>query len=165
VLTSTSYDLLEELDEALSCAEDGELLAGVVCHLQEGELEAKAPDVVGKSLDALLWPSLDALEELALVLVVELLDALLELDLCGTQRVDLLELLQVEESLGDGQLVTAARGGEEALELGPVGQLQDELVDLPQRLCIHVLEFFPLQDGLHEELPHLAYVALLQLHL
>jgi hypothetical protein len=33
------------------------------------------------------------------LLVVELLDAPLELDLCGAQRVDLLEFLQVEESL------------------------------------------------------------------
>ena len=78
---------------------------------------------------------------------------------------DLLELLQVEESLGDGQLVAAARGGQEALELGSVGQLQDELVDLPQRLGIHILELLSLQDGLHEELPHLADIAILQLHL
>ena len=165
MLASPSYDVLEELNESLSCTEDGELLTHIILHLQEGDIEAETPNVVSEPLDALLRPSLDALQELTLVLVVELLDAPLKLDLCGTQWVDLLELLQVEESLGDGQLVTAVRGGQEALELRSVWQLQDELVDLPQRLRIHILELLPLQDGLHEELPHLADVALLQLHL
>ena len=165
MLASPSDDLLEVLDEPLSRTEGRELPTRLIACLQEGELEAVAPNVVSEPLDALLRPSLDALQELTLVLVVELLDAPLKLDLCGTQWVDLLELLQVEESLGDGQLVTATRGGQKALELGSVWQLQDELVDLPQRLRIHILELLPLQDSLHEELSHLADVALLQLHL
>ena len=55
--------------------------------------------MVGEALNALLGPPLDAFEELALVLVVELLNAALELNLRGSQRVDLLELLKVEEGL------------------------------------------------------------------
>jgi len=58
-----------------------------------------APQMVGEALNALLGPPLDAFEELALVLVVELLNAALELNLRGSQRVDLLELLKVEEGL------------------------------------------------------------------
>jgi len=99
VLASLTDDLLEVLDEPLSCAEGGKLPACLVACLEEGEVQAVASDVVSKSLHTLLWPSLDALQELSLVLVVELLDAPLELDLCGAQRVDLLEFLQVEESL------------------------------------------------------------------
>jgi|TARA_B110000285_G_C14921566_1_gene512840 hypothetical protein len=99
VLASLADDLLEVLDEPLSCAEGGKLPACLVACLEEGEVQAVASDVVSKSLHTLLWPSLDALQELSLVLVVELLDAPLELDLCGAQRVDLLEFLQVEESL------------------------------------------------------------------
>jgi len=150
VLTPSTHHVLEVLDKALSRAEGGELLAGLIASLQVWEVESVAPDVVGKPLDALLWPSLDALEELALVLVVELLDAPLELDLCGAKWMDLLELLQVEESLGDGELVAAARGGQEALELGSVGQLQEQPVDFPQRLRAHVLELLSLENGLHE---------------
>lgn len=99
MLASLTDDLLEVLDEPLSCAEGGKLPACLVACLEEGEVQAVASDVVSKSLHTLLWPSLDALQELSLVLVVELLDAPLELDLCGAQRVDLLEFLQVEESL------------------------------------------------------------------
>ena len=99
MLASLTDDLLEVLDEPLSCAEGGKLPACLVACLKEGEVQAVASDVVSKSLHTLLWPSLDALQELSLVLVVELLDAPLELDLCGAQRVDLLEFLQVEESL------------------------------------------------------------------
>lgn len=99
MLASLADDLLEVLDEPLSCAEGGKLPACLVACLEEGEVQAVASDVVSKSLHTLLWPSLDALQELSLVLVVELLDAPLELDLCGAQRVDLLEFLQVEESL------------------------------------------------------------------
>ena len=99
MVASLTDDLLEVLDEPLSCAEGGKLPAWLVACLKEGEVQAVASDVVSKSLHTLLWPSLDALQELSLVLVVELLDAPLELDLCGAQRVDLLEFLQVEESL------------------------------------------------------------------
>jgi hypothetical protein len=99
VLASLADDLLEVLDEPLSCAEGGKLPPCLVACLEEGEVQAVASNVVSKSLHTLLWPSLDALQELSLVLVVELLDAPLELDLCGAQRVDLLEFLQVEESL------------------------------------------------------------------
>ena len=165
MLASPSDDLLEVLDEPLSRTEGRELPTRLIACLQEGELEAVAPNVVSEPLDALLRPSLDALQELTLVLVVELLDAPLKLDLRGAEWVDLPELLQIEESLGDRQLVAAARGGQEPLEPGSVGQLQEELVDLPQRLRIHILELLPLQDGLHEERPHLVDVGLLQLHL
>ena len=99
MLTSLTDDLLKVLDEPLSCAEGGKLPTCLVACLEEGEVQAMSSDVVSKSLHTLLWPSLDALQELSLVLVVELLDTPLELDLCGAQRVDLLEFLQVEESL------------------------------------------------------------------
>ena len=76
--------------------------------------------IVSESLHTLLGPSFDALEVLALMLIVELLDAAFELDLRRAQRMDLLELLQVEERLGDGQLVAAAGRGKEALEFRAV---------------------------------------------
>lgn len=56
--------------------------------------------MIGKVLHTLLGPPLDALEELPLVLVVEFLDASLEFYLRRPQRMDLLELLQIEERLG-----------------------------------------------------------------
>ena len=99
MLASPTDFFLEVLNEPLSRTEDSELLTRLISRLQEGEIEAILPDVVSEPLDALFRPSLDALQELSLVLVVELLDAPLELDLCGAQRVDLLEFLQVEESL------------------------------------------------------------------
>lgn len=55
--------------------------------------------MVSESLYALLWPSLDTLEELSLMLIMKFLDAPLELDLSCTQWMDLLELLEVEERL------------------------------------------------------------------
>jgi hypothetical protein len=101
VLSFRVNDVPEVLSESFSGAEGGKLLARGASGLQEWQVQASAADVIGKPLDALLWPSLDALEELPLVLVVEVLDAPLELDLGSAQRVDLLEFLQVEESLRD----------------------------------------------------------------
>ena len=98
-----------------------------------------------------------------MVLVMELLDTPLKLDLRGAKWVDLLELLEVKESLRDRQLVAAARGSQEALEFGAVRQLQEQPVDLSQRFGVHILEFLPLENGLHEERPDLADVALLEL--
>lgn len=120
MLTSSVDDFHEVLCESLSCTEGAELPASLITTLQEGKLQTVAPDVVSEPLHALLWPSLDALEELSLVLVMELLDASLELDLSGAKWVDLLELLQIKESLRDGQLIAAARGRQEALEFGAV---------------------------------------------
>ena len=117
--------------------------------------------VIGEFLHALLWPSLDAFEELSLMLVMELLNTSLELDLSSSQRMNLLEFLQIEECLRDRQLVAASRRGQETLELGPIRKLKDEFVDLPQWLWVHVFEFFPLKDCLHEEGSHLVDVAVL----
>lgn len=157
--------LLEVLDKALSCTEARELYASIVSRLQEGKLESMLSEVVCEPLDALLGPSLDAFQELALVLVMEFLDASLELDLGRAQGLDLLELLQVEEGLRHRELVAAPRRGQEALELGSVGQLQDEVVDFSQRLGIHILQLFPLENCLHEQGSDLGDVAVLQLHL
>jgi hypothetical protein len=57
--------------------------------------------MVSKSLDTLFGPFLHTLQELTLMLVMEFLDTSLKLYLSGTQRVYLLELLQVEESFRD----------------------------------------------------------------
>lgn len=53
----------------------------------------------GEFLNALLWPSLDAFEELSLMLVMELLNTSLKLDLSSSKRMNLLEFLQIEECL------------------------------------------------------------------
>ena len=87
------------MDEALSRTEEREPLSCLLAGLQEHQIKAMAPQMVSEALNALLGPPLDAFEELALVLVVELLNAALELNLRGSQRVDLLELLKVEEGL------------------------------------------------------------------
>jgi hypothetical protein len=158
-------DFFEVLDEAFPRAEVRESLSCAFASLQEDQVKAVASQMVSESLNALLWPSLDALQELALVLVMELLDAALELDLCGSQWMYLLELLKVEEGLRHRELVAASRRGQEALELRSVRQLQDQLVDLSEGLGIYVLELFPLQYGFHEELPDLVDEALLELNL
>ena len=55
--------------------------------------------IVGELLQSWLGPPLNPLEILALVSIVEIFNRLLELDLRGSQRMDLHELLQVEERL------------------------------------------------------------------
>jgi hypothetical protein len=54
--------------------------------------------MICKSLDTLVRPSLDTLHELSLMFVMEFLDAFLEFYLSGSQGLNLLELLKVEES-------------------------------------------------------------------
>lgn len=58
-----------------------------------------ATQMIGEFLNALLWPSLDAFEELSLVLVMELLNASLKLNLSRSEWMNLLEFLQIEECL------------------------------------------------------------------
>lgn len=101
MLTLSDDDLLEILSESLSCAERGVRLALNVACLQEAGVKTSASNVVGEPLHALVGPSFHAFHKLPLVLVVELLDALLEFDLGRPQRLDLLELLKVEERFGD----------------------------------------------------------------
>ena len=141
------------------------MLAGRVACLKESQVQSVSPEMIRKLLNALLWPSLDSLQELPLVLGVELLDALLELDLGRPKRVDLEELLQVEEGLRDRELVRAPRCSQEAIELCSIWQLQDQLVDLAERLWIDVLKLLALQDRLHEEGSNLADAGFLELHL
>ena len=93
MLTLSVDDFHEVLRKSLSRTEGAELLASLITALEEGELQTMAPDVVSEPLHTLLWPSLDAFEELSLVLVMELLDASLELNLSGAKWVNLLELL------------------------------------------------------------------------
>jgi hypothetical protein len=58
-----------------------------------------ATQMFGEFLNALLWPSLDAFEELSLMLVMELLNTSLKFDLSSSKRMNLLEFLQIEECL------------------------------------------------------------------
>lgn len=113
-------DLLKVLEESLSGAEAGESLAGVSSSLEEHDVEAIVSQVISEPLHRLLRVSLDAFEVGSLVLVVELLYAPLELNLSCPEGVDLLELLEVEERLRNGELVVATRGGQEALELASI---------------------------------------------
>ena len=75
------------------------------------------------------------------------------------------KLLKVEESFRDRELVTAAGGSEEVLELVPIWQLQYNFVDFSQRLRVNVLKVFSLQYRLKEQLSDLAHVGTLQAHL
>ena len=105
VLPLACDHLFEVLGEALPRAEGCVRFALHVAGLEEASIETSASDVVGEPLDTLVGPPLHALHELPLVLVVELLDAFLEFDLRRPQG---LELLQVEERLGDRELVATA---------------------------------------------------------
>ena len=113
--------VIEVLNKALTCAEviDTGLIERVT--LKVGYIEAALPDVVRELLNTLLGPSLGASEELPGVLLLELFNRLFELDLRSSEWVDLHKLLQIEERLGYTQLVTAAGGSQEVLELVPIG--------------------------------------------
>jgi hypothetical protein len=52
-----------------------------------------ATQMISEFLNALLWPSLDAFEELTLMLVMELLNTSLKFDLGSSKRMNLLEFL------------------------------------------------------------------------
>ena len=67
--------------------------------LKEVDVESVLADVVRELLDRSFGPLLDALEVLALVSVVEVLNRLFKFNLSRAKRVNLHELLQVEEGL------------------------------------------------------------------
>ena len=91
-------------------------------------IEAVLSDVICKLLNRLFRPLFDAPQELPLVSLVEVLYRLFKFYLSGSQRMDLHKLLKVEESFRDRELVSAASRGEEAFKLGPIWQLQNDLV-------------------------------------
>jgi hypothetical protein len=110
-LTSLVDNIGEVLEESLSSAEATVLLLAlslVSSVDEEGFIETELSNMISESLNALLWPSLDSSHKLSLVFVVEFLDASLEFNLSCSQRMNLIELLEVEEGLGDGELVTAS---------------------------------------------------------
>ena len=121
--------------------------------------------MICKSLDTLVRPSLDTLHELSLMFVMEFLDAFLEFYLSGSQGLNLLELLKVEESFRHWELITASRRSQKALKLCSVRQVKDELVDFSERLRIHILQLLSLKDGLHEKGSYFGNIAFLQLSL
>lgn len=87
--------LKEVLEEALASREVARLDGGgvVLLILQEFSVETELPNVVSKLLDSFFRPSLDTLQEFALVTVVEVFNRFLELDLCRSERVNLHEPL------------------------------------------------------------------------
>jgi hypothetical protein len=96
------------------------------------------------------------------MLFLEFSDGLLKLYLSGSQRVNLHEFLEIEEGLRDWEFVAAAWGSKEILKLCPVRQFQDDVIDLPQGLWIHILQVFSLKNGIKEEFANLAHVRVLK---
>ena len=92
-------NLLEVLEESLSCAETGIILTSVSSGLKVQNIQTVDSQVISESLHRLLRVPLDAFKISSLVLVVELLNAPFKLDLSCPEWMDLLELLEVEESL------------------------------------------------------------------
>lgn len=99
-----SDDILKVLNQSFSGAEDlgGQtslrLIRALLKVLNIKTIHAK---VISESLNGILRVSLDSLQVLSLMFIMELLDRFLELDLSGPHRMDLVELLKVEEGLRD----------------------------------------------------------------
>jgi hypothetical protein len=130
--------------------------------LQLFEVETVLANEVSQVLDRPLGILLYALQELALVTAVEVLDTLFKLNLSGAKRVDLHKLLQVEEGFGNGELVGTAGTSEERLKLGTSWQLQNDLVDFSEWDRVHKLVVFPVENRLHEETSDLLHVGVLE---
>ncbi len=75
------------------------------------------------------------------------------------------KLLKIEEGLRYRELIAASRRGQEVLELGPIRQLQYDVVNLAQGLRVHILQVLPLQYRIEEKFADLTHIGVLQGHL
>jgi len=147
------------LDEVLSRAELRLVLR------QKADIYSLLLNCICELLKTSFRPPLRAPQEFSLVLFLEDCDRFVKFYLSRSQRVDLHELLEVEESLRNGKLIRTSGSRQEVLELGPVWKLKNNVVDFSQWVGIHILQVLSLKNRLQEQFPHFLNHCALKRHL